>query len=154
MGKGRNPEKRKRKNVDQMVQQRLSSKHAVSLSPQWRHCCFKEVKSETQTHMQLCVKHVSPLGVCMFSISLYLFLCTDVCLLSHGQRRVTQIRVVCLLTQLHWNTRHHPHLSWAVFPHLCCGSNITASPTSICYRQRTLPRTSLRFRIASCLTHL
>lgn len=32
------------------------------------------------------------------------------------------------LTLLLWITQHHPHLSWAVFPHLCCGSDITASP--------------------------
>lgn len=41
------------------------------------------------------------------------------------------------LTLLLWITQHHPHLSWAVFPHLCCGSDITASPSSICCEQRT-----------------
>lgn len=49
--------------------------------------------------MQRCVKQVSPLGVCMLSIFVFICSCIQMCL--RGQGRVTQISVVCLLTQLH-----------------------------------------------------
>lgn len=35
--------------------------------------------------MQLCVKQVSPLGVCMFSDTVSYFLCTDVCWSRSGK---------------------------------------------------------------------
>lgn len=59
-----------------------------------------------------------------------------------GRARVSQINVVCLLSRLHSNTQLHTHLSWAS-PHLCWSSDITKEPTSICWRRRTPPRTSL-----------
>lgn len=57
---------------------------------------------------------------------------------------------------MHWNSQHLPHLSWAVFPHLCWSSNITASPHEhLLQAEGRTPRfTSLRFHIVSCFTHL
>lgn len=36
--------------------------------------------------MQLCVKQVSPLGVCMFSISVYICSCEQMCVCYHAVR--------------------------------------------------------------------
>lgn len=96
------------RHLKQMVQERLSNRHGFPVTEAITATLFVEW-SEEINRLTLCEEGLvtGGLGVC---------LCTDVSLLSGGQGRVTQISVICLLTQLYWNTQHHPHLSSGCIP--------------------------------------
>lgn len=134
-----------------MVRTRLSSKHGFAPSkPLMETLSFQS--SGRNKHLQLCVKQVSSAGgpnVQPVCVCLCLFLCVG----AVGEGLLKYMWFVFWPSCIETHSTTHSCLE-PRFPHLCCGSNITAHPASICCRQGTLPCTSPGVRNASCLTHL